>query len=300
MGVRRTILMYHRVATESNDPFSLCVSPEHFAEQLEDLHRLADVVTIDNLRSKSARPRVAVTFDDGYADNLHNALPVAERLGIPITVFVTSRSIGRPEGFWWDRLTDVLAGREEVDVKMSVANAPLRIQLQGRDAGQRALEVLHRRLRPLPVPHIERVMGELASEFGIEAARPSPARSLEQDELLQLASSPLVAIGAHTTEHVFLRCQPFTEQFRTITQSKTDLEGMLGQPVVHFAYPFGGVDSFDKRSMEVVRRAGFRSACTSVPGVVTKWSNSFCLPRRMVRDWDGGAFREQLGTWGIS
>ena len=107
---------------------------------------------------------------------------------------------------------------------------------------------------PLPVPHIERVMGELASEFSIEAARPLPARPLEHDELLQLASSLLVAIGAHTTEHVVLKCQPYTEQFRTITQSKTDLEGMLGQPVVHFAYPFGGADSFDKRSMEVVRR----------------------------------------------
>ena len=33
---------------------------------------------------------------------------------------------------------------------------------------------------------------------------------------------------------------------------------------------------------------------------MTKWSNSFCLPRRMVRDWDGGAFREQLASWGIS
>src|SRR5580693_3291782 len=53
--------------------------------------------------------RVVVTFDDGYVDNLTNALPIAEAKGIPLTVFVTSGALaGDYPGFWWDRLGTLL------------------------------------------------------------------------------------------------------------------------------------------------------------------------------------------------
>jgi peptidoglycan/xylan/chitin deacetylase (PgdA/CDA1 family) len=299
MGGNGTILMYHRIADEPNDPFSLCVSTGHFDQQLEVLHEVADVVAVNELRGKSARPRVAVTFDDGYADNLHNALPVVEKIGIPITVFVTSGIVGRPEGFWWDRLADLLVGREEVDLTLSVGGETLRIQEKGPGAGQRALGVLHLRLRPQPAACIDRVIRELSGELGTEAAKPSAAQPLEHEELLRLASSPFVTIGAHTTDHVLLRRQPLTEQIRTITQSKVDLEEMLGRPIVHFAYPFGGTDAFDRSSVGAVQSAGFQTACTTVKGPVTRWSNPLCLPRRAVRDWSGSGFRDELALWGI-
>jgi hypothetical protein len=47
---------------------------------------------------------VAITFDDGYADNLHNARPLLERYGMPATFFLTSGYIGREREFWWDEL----------------------------------------------------------------------------------------------------------------------------------------------------------------------------------------------------
>ena len=45
-----------------------------------------------------------MTFDDGYADNLINAVPIAEAKGVPVTIFVTSGVLGSHSGFWWDRL----------------------------------------------------------------------------------------------------------------------------------------------------------------------------------------------------
>ena len=59
----------------------------------------------------SVRPRIVVTFDDGYADNLINALPIAEAKGVPITIFVTSGVLGSRSGFWWDRLGTLLRSR---------------------------------------------------------------------------------------------------------------------------------------------------------------------------------------------
>ena len=84
------ILCYHRVAEGVEDPFYLCVRPGNFAAHLEEISRAREPSTLADVSVPSRRPRVVVTFDDGYRDNLTNALPIAESKGVPITVFVTS------------------------------------------------------------------------------------------------------------------------------------------------------------------------------------------------------------------
>jgi peptidoglycan/xylan/chitin deacetylase (PgdA/CDA1 family) len=73
------ILCYHRVAEGVEDPFYLCVSPGNFAAHLEEMSRAREPSTLADVAVPSRRPRVVVTFDDGYRDNLTNALPIAER-----------------------------------------------------------------------------------------------------------------------------------------------------------------------------------------------------------------------------
>src|SRR5262249_15981713 len=100
------ILMYHGVAEVGSDAWSLFVTPQHFAEDLEvlrkhgrpmRLRRLAQAFGNVSLASRS----VVVTFDDGYANNLHNARPLLERYDIPATVFLTTGYLGREYEFWW-------------------------------------------------------------------------------------------------------------------------------------------------------------------------------------------------------
>jgi peptidoglycan/xylan/chitin deacetylase (PgdA/CDA1 family) len=112
---RAAVLLYHRVADTPADPHGLAVSPAVFAEHLELLRRRYHVVPLPDLVERLPRRAyrdgtVAVTFDDGYADNLTAAYPIAARLGVPITVFVTVQPVldGRP--FRWDA-GDPRAGR---------------------------------------------------------------------------------------------------------------------------------------------------------------------------------------------
>ena len=105
------ILCYHRVAEGVEDPFHLCVRPGNFAAHLEEMSRSREPSTLADVSVPSRRPRVVVTFDDGYRDNLANALPIAESKGVPITVFVTSGILGNHNGFWWDRLGRLLRAR---------------------------------------------------------------------------------------------------------------------------------------------------------------------------------------------
>jgi peptidoglycan/xylan/chitin deacetylase (PgdA/CDA1 family) len=289
------ILCYHRVASEAEDPFKLCVTPQNFAAHLDEIVRHGEPSTLDQIALPSRRPRVVVTLDDGYADNLTNALPIAESRGVPITVFVTSGQVDGEQGLWWDRLGSLLGSRPSGidEINLPLADGPVRIALGSPDD----LGSVRSQLLPLPVTEIHRILDEVSQEWGTPASPTPGARTLTSSELLRLADSELVTIGAHTVDHVRLSNLPAQEQEKNISSSKEALEGLIGRPVTHFAYPFGGSDSFNESSVDAVRSSGFETACTTIPANARSTSNPFLLPRRMIMNWSGRRFRVSWERW---
>ena len=292
------ILCYHRVAEGVEDPFYLCVRPDNFAAHLEEMSRTREPSTLADVSVPSRRPRVVVTFDDGYRDNLTNALPIAESKGVPITVFVTSGILGNHNGLWWDRLGTLLRSRppnvREIDLPVGGRNVRLPLGSSGIRAD---LDSVRRHLLPLRVTEIERALDAVAEQWQVGSAPPPDAGTLTPEDLLQLAASDTVTIGAHTVDHVRLQGRPAREQQDTISGSKGELEQSIGRDVPHFAYPFGRHDDFDDRSVDAVRSAAFDTACTTIPGTARSSTDPYRLPRRLVMDWGRLRFRAQMQRW---
>ena len=295
---RTLILCYHRVAEGVEDPFHLCVRPGNFAAHLEEVSRSREPSTLDDVPVSSRRPRVVVTFDDGYRDNLTNALPIAESKGVPITFFVTSGILGNHNGFWWGRLGTLLRARpshvRELDLPVGGRNVRLPVGSSGIRAD---LDSVRRHLLPLRVTEIERALDAVSDQWQVGSASPPDAQTLNPEDLLRLAASDTVTIGAHTVDHVRLRDRPAREQRDTISGSKRELEQSIGRTVSHFAYPFGRRDDFDDRSVDAVRSAEFDTACTAIPGMAHSSTDPYRLPRRMVMDWGRLRFRIQMQRW---
>jgi peptidoglycan/xylan/chitin deacetylase (PgdA/CDA1 family) len=292
------ILCYHRVAEGVEDPFRLCVRPENFAAQLEEIVRTREPSTLSDLSMPSRRPRVVVTFDDGYRDNLDNALPIAASKGVPLTVFVTSGMLGDQRGFWWDRLAALLRGRPPgvKEISLVVHEDVIVIPL-GERGDEADLATVRGRLMSLSVREIEAALDAVSAQWSVASTAPADARALTPDEFLQLAASEMVTIGAHTVDHVRLRGRSSDVQLQTIEASRKGLEEILDRSVTHFAYPFGGHDDFDDDTVEAVRAAGFETACTTLPGSAGLSSDPYRLPRRLVMDWGRLRFRAQLQRW---
>ncbi len=95
------VLFYHRVAdTHPND---WTISSRDFERQIDFLRHSFEVIGLDEVQRRvrerdSRRPAVAITFDDGYAENCDFALPLLLRHGLPCTYFVALDHIesGRP------------------------------------------------------------------------------------------------------------------------------------------------------------------------------------------------------------
>ena len=272
------ILLYHRVANAKPGPHSnvsgLSVTPEHFEQQLAVLRRRFAPLRLRDLLESPPRfrhPAVAVTFDDGYADNLHAALPLLERFGIPATFFVTSGMLGGEREFWWDTL-ERQSGRD------SGLYERHRVELLQLDEGARS-----KRLAEI----VE------AAAMGSEVRH----RTLTHEELRRLDAHDLCDVGAHTVTHARLSCLTPDRQRREITGAKTQLEEILGHEVSYFAYPFGESSAFDDDSVTIAHEAGFTAAFSGERGTVTQLRNRYRIPRCSVRDWDGEKFGRRVARW---
>ena len=77
---------------------------------------------------------------------------------------------------------------------------------------------------------------------------------------------PLMDTGAHTVHHHILSYLSPEDSQKEIVQSKRTIEGKIGAEVNSFAYPNGGRADFTDVTKETVKREGFHSAVTSLPG----------------------------------
>jgi len=125
------VLMYHEIAPRSATSSRLAVTPDAFAAQLEFLaaHDFSTVTASAFAAAQAAglpRPArtVVLTFDDGYADFHHQALPLLRKHGFTATVFVTTgwladagkHRAGRPPGSMlsWSQLAEMAAAGIEI------------------------------------------------------------------------------------------------------------------------------------------------------------------------------------------
>lgn len=95
-------------------------------------------------------------------------------------------------------------------------------------------------------------------------------------QLQEIAKSPLIEIGAHTMNHLWLKGMDKQKAEYEIAQSRKSLQDMLHLPINSFAYPYG---AFDKQTMELVQSAGFTDAVSTVPGIIQTPHNRYFLYR---------------------
>ncbi len=311
--------MYHRVAVERTDPWGLCVSPTHFAEHLDALRRHRTVVSMAELHrrvlAKDIAPdTVALTFDDGYVDNLLAAEPLLRQYDVPATVFVSSGYTDRGREFWWDELERIILAPGSLPARMTItlSKGPHTLDL-GESAHYSPEAAAHHahwrayRSDPPTARHAaflatweQLVTLHDAEQWSalrslLDAAGRAPAmrpscRPMTADEIGTLARGDVMEIGAHTLTHPALPSLSPLEQEREIRDGAAALESILGHPVRGFSYPHG---RFTDETVRIVRDAGFAYACAGVPSKPAAL-DPFTLGRIGVPDCDGDALLAML------
>lgn len=297
------ILMYHRIAEPALDPWGLAVSPGKFEEQLAMLNRRHSLISMDEFAEQHRRRRLprnaaAVTFDDGYLDNLTLAKPQLEAAGVPATVFVTTGRIGCLGEFWWDELARiVLCSQAAVDVEIQIGSHLCRLSLSGVPE-----ELPRPKWRAWDPPVTAREAAYLELWQKLQGCRPEErqaamsrlralpstppddhSRSMSRAEIRQLASAS-ISLGAHGVSHQPLPSLALEAREQEIRESGQSCRSITAQSVEGFAYPHGAADNATRR---LVAEVGYRWACSTESRSVRPGDDPYDLPRLQVGDWRG-------------
>ncbi len=294
------ILMYHSIQEHSpkHDVFGLRVSLRNFSNQIEFISHERTPLPLDefvNLMESGTLPfdAAAVTFDDGYADNLLIAKPVLDRYSVPATLFLATGLIGESE-FWWDRLERMILESatpiHEIGILLDNSGFAL-----DSDAGLlhrgAFFTILHKKLLNAPTQVREGVIDHLANKIQPRASD-DIRRPLTEAEVRSLANDGLTSIGAHTVTHPWLPNLNPSELMSELSESKRVCEDLFGRPSCSFAYPFG---AYDDDTREAVKAAGFTLACATIASPMLESSNRFALPRIQVKDWTADQLAQVMG-----
>ena len=286
------ILTFHRVNDE-HDSFLPAMRTSVFAARIAYIARHYRVLTVEDLVERArqgAVPRnaLALTFDDGYRDNLSHAAPILAQHRLPATIFLATGYIGTPDMPWFDHVALAFKLSRRKDVTLP-GFPPQRLATEGDrlTALGRALAWL----KTLSDEERRRAVKELVADLRPHRTD-GPKRLMldwgEVDALRGLGFS----VGAHTVTHPILSRVTPEHAREEIQGSKDAIERALGVTVRAFAYPNGGPEDYSPTTVRLVRECGFRCAVSTRRGLNGPATPVFELRR-------GGPWENHLPTFAL-
>jgi peptidoglycan/xylan/chitin deacetylase (PgdA/CDA1 family) len=302
------ILMYHSVVEDPNlTDHVLGVSRDRasFEAHMEILARHFSPVAIDEVTqfAKSSRelPRraVAVTFDDGFADNYEVALPILNRYGIPAAFYIMVDAVANGVLPWYCRLRFAFNTTNKCEWQDLERNRTYSLisPQERRVALTAAWETGARATGAVQQNFVDGVEESLE----VEPASPGHGSMLNWEQVRSLRKLGHT-IGAHTLSHPNVAQVSQSEARFEILESKKRLEAELGEPIEHFSYPHPALNpQWSEQTLQITREAGFQSAVLTTRGPVRAGDEPLALKRiNTPADLDQFAFNVECTFLGRS
>lgn len=225
----------------------------------------------------------AITFDDGFWNNLSVAAPILKELGIPAMFYVTSGFVEENAMSWIDRIEECIEATDPDLIKL-----PWRAQpdpIRNREEGIRLLEEVRRKVKGDPAVDVDGLIQDVARQCGMPAplASSSPLdRKMTWPEVRELANGPGFAVGGHSHRHGVLAFLGQEELEREVDTSLELMREKAGLATRHYSYPEGLAHCFDERVIQALQARGIVCCPTAMPGTNAPEDDLFRLRRVLV------------------
>ena len=280
------ILTYHSVVEEpekTNHIFGGSRSRVHFEQQMKVVADEFNAVTIDDVEKFCSTgaplpPRaVAVTFDDGFADNYDVAMPVLERYGVPATFYVMVDAVQNGVVPWYCRLRYAFHQTARVEWKDPENQQALRLSSpeERQIALGRAWDIGATLTGSVQEDFIQRVEKSLDTK----PVNAPHGFMMTWDQVRSMRKAGHT-VGAHTLSHPNVAQVSAADARSEIVGSKKRIEHELGESVEHFSYPHPALNpQWSKQTLNITREAGFKTAVLTTCGPVRQGDEPLSLKR---------------------
>ncbi|MCB1737839.1 MAG: polysaccharide deacetylase family protein [Gammaproteobacteria bacterium] len=288
-NARLRVLMYHRVIGGEPGAVNPGLTADQFQWQMEVLNRHFNMLPLSEAvrryKEGTLPSRAAcVSFDDGFSDTLHLALPIAQKVGVPIAVFVTTRYLNGGIMFN-DSIGAAFNGARAASLDLN----PLGLGTHDLHGDAARIDGFHAVIDQIKYRSVDERL-ELARRIAEIAEVEVPADLMLDDEGLRALHQGGAEIGSHTHSHPILSLCSDEEARWEIEEGKRRLEAILGVDVRLFAYPNGkpGQD-YGPRDVRFVSEAGFDAAFTTGVAADAGVRDVYQIPR--FTPWDSNEWR---------
>src|SRR5471030_1548906 len=297
------ILMLHRVlandrAADLPHRNELCVGPNAFEHLLIWLKKHFDCVPLMDIlqpgTQRSDRPKVTLTFDDGWRDNAVNAFPLLQKYQVPASIFLSTDFIGSRQRFWWESIGETLwdshgakARRHLIECLQQIGR-PLPVLMDDLDVQRRSLALLRylQSLKTLSPGELSRLTDECPEE--------SLPQALDWQQVRSLEATGLVRFGPHWASHAILTGLDDQRLDEELSRSRDALLNGCNRPLPVYCYPNG---DHDARVRQHVADHDFAFALGTGTGIYRGDGEPLALPRFGVSQ--RAARKPELLSWRI-
>jgi peptidoglycan/xylan/chitin deacetylase (PgdA/CDA1 family) len=279
---RLLILAWHNVEGTWHYPVPAGAGVRGLARQLAHLKELATVVPLapamEALRTGRPLPprAVALTFDDGYEDNLRLAVPLLEKLRLPATFFLVPGLLSGDVRAWWEILAWGFQRTTRATVQWDGRVLPTR----GR-AGRGSQRWIMERLKSCDQAVRQRKVTTLLDLLEPEGEPNDRNLFLDWDGARELVRRGF-SVGSHSLSHPILSQESPDEQLRDLVTSRRQLEAVLGVPMELLAYPNGTRADYNAETVHAAQQAGHTHAFGAHAGIIRPSTPPYAAPRMVM------------------
>jgi peptidoglycan/xylan/chitin deacetylase (PgdA/CDA1 family) len=274
------VLCWHNVAGTPAFPVAPGAGLSGFERQLRHLRRWTNVLPlIDALDALYAgrlpRRAVAITFDDGYRDNLDDAVPLLQRYGMPATFFLAPEFLDQTVTAWWETVAWAMRASPHASIEFEGAEYRL-----GSEASASA-DRLSQTLKDRPIDARTAAVEALVKIAEPEGVDPGAELFLDWDGARKLVQTGF-DIGSHSLDHAILANETPAVQRANVIEARRRLSEQLSHEVPSIAYPNGRSRDVDEHTRAAARDAGHRYGLLLEAGWTTAKTDPFAVKRPFV------------------
>lgn len=261
------VLTFHRVLTDSElqqtaSLAGMIVRNRTFAAFLNYASQTCEFANLEEEPQwkPTGKLKLAVTFDDGWADNAESGYPIASQYHVPFVIFIVPEKTGTALPFWPERTAAALDRRPAVNGSCRAASVGKAIE----------------ELKALPAMERERRISQMLGSGGPLESSATVDKTMTWEQIGELHAHG-VTFGSHTSTHEILTMIPSAQAEQEIVSSREAIQQKLGGSCHLFSYPNG---NYSKEVRDLVAQAGYKFAfLDQEPGVWTRDCDPFLIPR---------------------
>jgi peptidoglycan/xylan/chitin deacetylase (PgdA/CDA1 family) len=255
-------VMYHGVVQNDSSFFSpRHIDEKQFEKHLSYLSKNFEIISIEEafkMYREGIRPSkktITISFDDGFANNLHNALPKLEKYGVKATIFVSSILVEKMDfqTLWSEKIAAL--GYFYKNTPVEIDNKVF-TNLFCKENNLHITDFL----KNFPYEERDKLIGEIAEKYNLKEKMldlPNEIwKLLNKDELVKLSKSEFIDIGSHAHSHYNLGNIDIRNAVREMQVSKNIIEETIGKEVTSIAYPDG---SYNEDVISQAEKIGYRN-----------------------------------------